>query len=471
MKYLASKKHDIFNSSDPFYTDYCQHFTSKNSSSDVTMEDRKKFYVGVKFCEENCIYSGFDTETYFVNCSCPVKNYSSSNERIFKENKIDENFNKTYESSSFKILKCSSNVFELKMFIYNFGLYYGLISVVLVIIYAYKFYKAGFDFLPKFIENIKLLKKFNTQYDMRISKYNKNHKIHNNENFNFNKSSSRKIASNPPRKMEHEEDNSNKNDSNIKQYTDNSNNSDEMKNNNIDEKIKEYYSNKRKKSFKYSNEEINDMNFEDSIKNDKRKFSQIYYSFLQNSQLIIFTFCNKSDYNICVLKKQLFFFVTLLHLIINIILFNDNDVAYIYKNKNAISYLFKKIIYSFLICTLITFVLKFLCLTGKTVKKLVSMNNEEKFQEKMKFEKIFLIVKTILFQIICVFFTFFSWFYMTLFFGVYRNSIIILLKLFLITYCLTMSYPFILCGIGTVFRIFSLSHEIKFLFYLSKIFT
>ena len=473
MYYLASKNFDIFNSADPFYTDICTHFTAKNSSTDVTIEDRRKFYVGVKFCEENCVYVGFDTKTHFVKCSCPPKTKSTIDEKIFKENKIDEKFNITHEKSNFKILKCIKKI-NIYMLIYNVGVYFGLANVIFEIIYAYKFYNLGFDVLPKLIQNIKLMKQFNKQYNFRISKFNKKIKSKNKGNFNEENASNRKFLNNPPKKsFDYDEEESNEKSFNTKKrknsYKDNSNNS--VDNNNIDEKLKKYYVNKKNKIFKYSNEELNEMNFADSLKNDKRKFSEIYYSFLQYSQLFLFTFFNNSDYNLGLLKKQLFFFTLLNHLVFNIILFNDDDVAYIYKHKtNGLSHLFPKVILSFLICNLITFVLKFLCLTGRIVKKMANLKNEEVFKEKIKIYKIIIIIKTLLFQIICVVFTIFSWYYMTIFFGIYRNSQIIIVILFLISFFITMIYPFILSLIGAGLRILSLSHELKILFYFSKIF-
>ena len=472
MYYLASKKFDIFNSSDPFYTDICVHFTAKNSILDVTLEDRRKFYVGVKFCEENCSYAGFDIDTNYVKCSCPVKTKSTVEEKVFKENTIDEKFNVTYGVSNFKYLKCIK-AFDLYIFIYNIGLYFGLANVILVINYAYKFYKLGFDVLPKLIQNFKLIRQFNKQYDFRISRFNRKNK---NYNINENISSNRNFMNNPPKKtIEDEEEEEKKeksfNTKQIKNFEKDSSNISEENNSKINEKIKKYYKFNKNKTFKYSNEELNEMNFDDSIKNDNRKFSEIYYSFLKYSQLFIFTFFNHSDYNLDLLKKQLFFFTFLNHLIFNIIFFNDNDVAYIYKHKkNFLSHFFSKIIYTFLICGLITFVLKFLCLTGRIVKKLANLKNEEKFKENIKIYKIIIIIKTILFQIICVFFTIFSWYYITVFFVIYRYSQIIIIELFLISFLLTMSYPFILCLIGALLRIFSLSHELKIIFYISKIF-
>ena len=475
MYYLASKKFDIFNSSDPFYTDICVHFTAKNSSLDVTLEDRRKFYVGVKFCEENCSYAGFDVETHYVKCSCPVKTKSTIDEKVFKENTIDEKFNVTYDASNFKYLKCIKAI-DLYIFIYNIGLYFGLANVILVINYAYKFYKLGFDVLPKLIQNFKLIKQFNKQYDFRISRFNKNIKKKNkNHNINENISSNRNFMNNPPKKtIDEEEEENNENSFNIKKIKNSekdSSNISEENNSKINEKIKKYYEFNKNKTFKYSNDELNEMNFDDSIKNDNRKFSEIYFSFLKYSQLILFTFFNHSDYNLNLLKKQLFFFTLLNHLIFNIIFFNDNDVAYVYEHKkNFLSHFFSKIIYTFLICGLITFVLKFLCLTGRIVKILANLKNEEKFKENIKIYKIIIIIKTILFQIICVIFTIFSWYYITIFFVIYRYIQIVILELFLISFLLTMSYPFILCLIGSILRIFSLSHELKIIFYISKIF-
>ena len=128
---------------------------------------------------------------------------------------------------------------------------------------------------------------------------------------------------NPPKKtIDEEEEENNENSFNIKKIKNlekDSSNISEENNSKINEKIKKYYEFNKNKTFKYSNDELNEMNFDDSIKNDNRKFSEIYFSFLKYSQLILFTFFNHSDYNLNLLKKQLFFLmIMMLHMFINI---------------------------------------------------------------------------------------------------------------------------------------------------------
>ena len=155
MYYLFTKGFDIFNSSESFYLDVCLHFSSENSSSDISMEDRKKlFYINIKFCEEGCNYTGFDIDTFKVNCSCPVKKNTSAIERNFVENRINEDFKKEISSSNLKVLKCL-NLLNKDIFNYNVGFYIVFIGIIIEAILTFYYYKLGIYNIVKLIENYK----------------------------------------------------------------------------------------------------------------------------------------------------------------------------------------------------------------------------------------------------------------------------------------------------------------------------
>jgi len=72
IKYLIQCGYDIFNSNSSFYNDRCSKYKSKNGNTDVTIEDRKKYFYE-SLCESNCYYNKFDITTYKVNCTCKPK--------------------------------------------------------------------------------------------------------------------------------------------------------------------------------------------------------------------------------------------------------------------------------------------------------------------------------------------------------------------------------------------------------------
>ena len=471
MYYLFSQGYDIFNSSESFYLDVCIHFTSENSSTDISMEDRKKlFYINIKFCEEGCNYTGFNIDTFKVNCSCPVKKKTSAIERIFVENNVNEDFKEKITSSNLKVLKCL-NLLNKDIFKYNVGFYIVFIGIIIEAILTYYYYKLGIYNVVKLIENYKYDTLSNKKYNEKVSKFKSTKKKSSSKisNNSLNKS----YSLNPPLKKEKPK-NKNKINQSFKF------NFEEKETNSFKDK-KEYDKLFKKQSIqgiekinkllKFSNEQLNEMNYEDSLKYDNRNILQIYYSFLMYSQLIIFSFLNNTDYNVKVLKIQLFVFAIIIFIVFNTLFYSDKDVSHTYQNQGKfdILYTLPKTIFSSVISAVINFILKFLSLSNEKIKQLANIKNIKLFQKKLCLEIQIIKRKIFMFHILIFLFTLFFWFYITLFCAVYRNSQIIVFKSCIITFCLSMFYPFIICFATSVFRLFALSHEFKPIFYISKI--
>jgi hypothetical protein len=222
----------------------------------------------------------------------------------------------------------------------------------------------------------------------------------------------------------------------------------------------------------YTNEEINQLDYNESIILDKRNFIEIYYSFLQYSQLIIFTFITKSDYNLRTIKIILFIFSFTLYLTFNALFFTDDSMSHIYKEGGKFDFLYNlpKTIFSGICCGIINFLLKFLSLTQNDIKKLYNIQNEKKiYLELSKFVKCWKI-KLIIFYILIFIFMISFHIYIGTFCTVYINTQKHLIKSTIISYVLSMIYPFGICLVTTLFRKLSLYYKNKFLFILSKIF-
>ena len=245
-------------------------------------------------------------------------------------------------------------------------------------------------------------------------------------------------------------------------------------NNIIDSKNKFIYNNEKKTYIhqELTDEEINELDFNKSLILDNRNVIKMYYSFLQYSQLIIFTFITKSDFNLRTIKIILFIFSFTLYLTFNALFFTDDSMSHIYKEggKFDILYNLPKTIFSGICCGIINFLLKFLSLTQNDIKKLHNIQNEKKlYIELSKFVKCWKI-KLIIFYILIFIFMILFHIYIGTFCTVYINTQKHLIKSTIISYVLSMIYPFGICSITTLFRKLSLYYKNKFLFILSKIF-
>ena len=57
----------------------------------------------------------------------------------------------------------------------------------------------------------------------------------------------------------------------------------------------------------YNDYELNELNYEEALKKDKRTFWQLYASFLKTNHILIFSFCQLKDYNSYIIKIYIFF--------------------------------------------------------------------------------------------------------------------------------------------------------------------
>ena len=110
-----------------------------------------------------------------------------------------------------------------------------------------------------------------------------------------------------------------------------------------------------KKKKNLDNFELNELEYYEAIKLDKRKFHQIYWSFLMREHLILFTFFSCNDYNIIYIKFARFIFLVCTDMAMNVIFFSDDSMHKIYLNYGKYNFIqqIPQIIYSTIISQLL----------------------------------------------------------------------------------------------------------------------
>ena len=207
---------------------------------------------------------------------------------------------------------------------------------------------------------------------------------------------------------------------------------------------------------------------------DKRTFLQYYISLLKTNHLLIFSFyINNKDYNSYIIKMFLFFLFFAVHFAVNALFFDDNTMNKIMLNKGEFNFVYQIpiILYSSFISGIINTTIKYLALTEKIILEIKNTKNMEDFDSKVK--NIFNIIKIkfILFFIITLCLLFFLMYYITCFCGIYINTQIHLIKDSLISFALSLIYPFGLFLIPGIFRIPSLranNKDKEYLYNFSK---
>ena len=149
----------------------------------------------------------------------------------------------------------------------------------------------------------------------------------------------------------------------------------------------------------------------------------------------------------------------------------------IYKDNGSFNFIYQlpQILYSSLISAIINILLKILALSEKSILEYKSLKNKKKASSKI-FENIEiklnrkLKIKFALYFIISSIFLLFFWYYISMFCAIYVNTQIHLIKDILISYSLSLFYPFAIYLLPGIFRIPSLSNpERKYLYKISRI--
>jgi len=124
-------------------------------------------------------------------------------------------------------------------------------------------------------------------------------------------------------------------------------------------------------------------------------------------------------------------------------------------------------LYSIIITSFIDIIIKYLSLSEKNILKL--KNEDNKYEKRNKILNL-LTTKLIIFFILLYIFLILFWYYLSCFCAVYKNTQIHLIKDTLISFGLSLLYPFILNLIPGIFRIPSLIKPNRgFIYKISKI--
>ena len=220
---------------------------------------------------------------------------------------------------------------------------------------------------------------------------------------------------------------------------------------------------KNEEKISLNDEELNSLKYEKALEIDKRTYLQYYLSLIKKKQLIIFTFLPSNDYNLMSLKISLFIVSFSMYLTINGFFFNDETMHKIYVDNGSynIIYQIPQILYSSVISAIINMILKLLSLSEKDMLKI---KQEKDMKDSLILSK--KVTKCIIFKFVLFFlFSFllmsFFWYFISCFCAVYHNTQIILFKDTLISFALSMAYPFGLYLLPGLFRIPALQAKNK----------
>ena len=131
------------------------------------------------------------------------------------------------------------------------------------------------------------------------------------------------------------------------------------------------------------------MNYKMALEHDKRTYWQYYWSLLKKKHMIILTFVSNDDYNVFLLKFCLFILSLALFFAINTLFYNDDSMHSIFSEQGRYNLIYQipKTLYSTLISSITTFILKKLSLSQSElidIKKEPNQNKSKKMADKSK---------------------------------------------------------------------------------------
>ena len=203
------------------------------------------------------------------------------------------------------------------------------------------------------------------------------------------------------------------------------------------------------------------LSYDLALQYDKRTYCKYYLSLLKTKHNLIFALFNSNDYNSRIIKIDLFFIGFSISYFVNGLFYDDDTMHKIYKSKGRYNLEAKIpiIIYSTMISSIFKTLLALLALSNDAIisfkqnkSKINLMKREEDLLNKLT-------IKFILYFIISFLFLVFFWYYISMFGVIYRNTQIHLLKDTLISFGLSLIYPFGIYLFPIFFRVSSLNNS------------
>jgi len=121
---------DILNSKDNFFNDICYPYSENNS--DMILKDRiSDIYQNYSKCDQNCEYKKIDLNSGLITCNCRIK--SVINKEI-EPPRLDSILLDLVTDSSFGVVKCGKLVFNFHNKLKNIGFWIFAIAIIAHII-------------------------------------------------------------------------------------------------------------------------------------------------------------------------------------------------------------------------------------------------------------------------------------------------------------------------------------------------
>ena len=430
--YLSEQNIDVFNISSIFYTDICYHFDSP-IDKDIALKDRVSlYYPNITLCENGCKTKGINLTTFRALCECKLNNLLGSN--LFENNLLYQSYigeiQDLISKTNIEVLRCYKDIFNSKYLISNVGVYIILFLfvslIILTIIYfcknAFSIQKYIFDITEKFLSHflskktnvgiknyknsMELIKNEPVKKKKKISKDNdkgKNKKIRQKQKSKtkaptrIDKKKKTNVIQQKKRKILQKNKSIKNHFIHDEMINDFSNNNNQKQNFGIStnsiEEIYKYNKFSNKFNFdkdknellknkndmildEYLKTDLDDLDYDDAIKRDNRKFSKFFFEKVKANQMISNTFCTVDPLRPRSIKIILLILDIDLYLFVNGLFFNEEYVSEIFNSNEPENFFtfvprsIERFFYTTLVSVIVGYVIDCFFIEEKKIKKL-----------------------------------------------------------------------------------------------------
>ena len=431
---LKNEGIDLFNINDEFFNDICMPYSDNETNSDMILSDRvNDLFKNYSVCGDGCEYQSFNETKMTVNCICNIK--QEMNDET-EEGNFPQSFKSAFFYSNFGVIKCHKLFFSSKGKLENGG-FLTLTIIILGNIIIFIFYIINKiypiqNYLKKEMENTGYINKNEGNENNNkeiIYKHNQPKKTNdvqleeNNENKsvkfkNKNKSISNKhvtnnftndIMINNVKETENIELNirnnqkkrggeliqkgitfntTDENDENFQYEKE----SEKDKKDNEEHLIKISSENNNEYIPPNSNYYLDNYNYVESIRYEKRSYLRILLIFLMKTEKILYTFVYHQPLELNYLRISIFLFYISIVIFLNTLIYLSDNISdkYHYKGSNLFLFSLTNNIVICVISAIIAFIViyffQILIQSTNQIKKL--FKDEEELMKKNKEYKV-----------------------------------------------------------------------------------
>jgi hypothetical protein len=382
---LTSQGINIFDINDPFYTDICYDFDNP-LKKDIPLNDRiKDIFPNATLCDEGCQYKGINLTEMTATCDCKFNDIANSN--LIKDNAIlDSAFGEILDlinSSNILVFKCIKNMFthfsrsiggwiSLSLICAHIGM-----TLVFFLISSPQVNKYLFSLTYNYISYIKNSPKIEPNLPpkrkiINLKKSDKNvSSVNSQENLKIkrNKLNPASIPKSPQEDfvVHFEEGNIKISDVNM----------DTVENIKESEKKSVIDEQKFSKTFfkEYMSTSLDDLEFDDAVAMDHRKYCEHMKENLKEDQMIANTFIAEDPIKPRTIKVILLILNFILYFVVNGLFFSEEVISELYnvdeENENFFSFFprsLERLIYATIVSIIIGIITDFFFIDEKKIK-------------------------------------------------------------------------------------------------------